>query len=102
MSVRSFLDTNVLVYTDDGDAPEKQAKAQEIVERCRSERTGVVSTQILQEYFVTATRKLRVPPEAAKRSWRSSAVSTYSRSHLRTSLPRSTFIDSTSSPFGML
>jgi len=67
MSARSFLDTNVLVYTDDGGSPEKQAKAQGIVERCRSERTGVVSTQILQEYFVTVTKKLRVPPEAAKR-----------------------------------
>ena len=67
MSARSFLDTNILVYTDDGGSPEKQAKALEIIERCRSERTGVVSTQVLQEYFVTVTKKLRVPPEAARR-----------------------------------
>ncbi len=67
MSARSFLDTNVLVYTDDADTPGKQSRALEIVERCRSERTGVVSTQILQEYFVTATKKLRVPPEDVKR-----------------------------------
>jgi predicted nucleic acid-binding protein len=67
MSARSFLATNILVYTDDADAPEKQSKALEIVERCRRERTGVVSTQVLQEYFVTATKKLRVPSEDAKR-----------------------------------
>lgn len=67
MSARSFLDANVLVYTDDAQAPEKQATALEIVERCRFGRVGVVSTQILQEYFVSATKKLRVPPEIAKR-----------------------------------
>jgi predicted nucleic acid-binding protein len=32
MSARSFLDSNILVYTDDADAPEKQSKALEIVE----------------------------------------------------------------------
>jgi len=67
MSARSFLDTNILVYTDDADSPEKQSRALEIVEQCRSERTGVVSTQILQEYFATVTKKLRVPTEDAKR-----------------------------------
>lgn len=67
MSARSFLDANILVYTDDARAPEKQATALDLVERCRAGRVGVVSTQILQEYFVSATKKLRVPPEIAKR-----------------------------------
>ena len=67
MSDRSFLDTNVFVYTDDTGAPEKQARALDLVERCQIERTGVVSTQVLQEYFVTTTRKLKVSAEVAKR-----------------------------------
>jgi predicted nucleic acid-binding protein len=33
----------------------------------RRQRTGVLSTQVLQEYFVTATRKLGVEAEAARR-----------------------------------
>jgi predicted nucleic acid-binding protein len=67
MSARSFLDSNILLYTDDARAPEKQAAALDLVERCRFERRGVISTQVLQEYFVTATKKLKVPAEIAKR-----------------------------------
>jgi len=67
MTARSFLDSNVLIYTDDGDVPEKQAVAMELVERCRSQQAGVVSTQILQEYFSITTKKLRVPVEIARR-----------------------------------
>jgi predicted nucleic acid-binding protein len=67
MSVRSFLDTNVLVYTDDDDAPKKKRRALELYADCRSERSGVVSTQVLQEYFVTVTKKLRVDTVTARR-----------------------------------
>jgi len=64
---RSFLDTNVLVYTDDQDSPEKKRRALELFATLRRRRSGVVSTQVLQEYFVTATRKLHVGPEVARR-----------------------------------
>ena len=67
MSGRSFLDTNVLVYTDDADAPAKRDRALELYARCRRERRGVVSTQVLQEYFVAATRKLGVDAATARR-----------------------------------
>jgi predicted nucleic acid-binding protein len=67
MAERSFLDTNVLVYTDDADAPGKQSKALDLYERLARERSGVVSTQVLQEYFVASTRKLGVDPELARR-----------------------------------
>jgi predicted nucleic acid-binding protein len=67
MSLRSFFDSTILVYTDDHDAPKKQARSLEVVERARLEGRGVVSTQVLQEYFAAATRKLRVPPEIARR-----------------------------------
>ncbi len=64
---RSFIDTNVLVYTDDQDSPEKQRRALEIVTQCRQGRNGVVSTQVLQEYFAAATRKLGVAADVARR-----------------------------------
>jgi predicted nucleic acid-binding protein len=67
MNGGSFLDTNVLGYTDDQRAPGKQEQALALVERLRREGTAVVSTQVLQEYFVTATRKLGVPVDAARR-----------------------------------
>jgi predicted nucleic acid-binding protein len=67
MSARSFLDTNVLLYTDDRGELRKQKLALSLVERCRTEGSGVISTQILQEYFAAATRKLSVPAEVARR-----------------------------------
>jgi predicted nucleic acid-binding protein len=67
MNGRSFFDANVLTYSDDRDSPEKQTIALELLARGRRDRKGVVSTQVLQEYFVTATRKLNVPAEAARR-----------------------------------
>jgi predicted nucleic acid-binding protein len=67
MPERSFVDTNVLVYTDDGDSPAKQEASLALVERLRRERSGVVSTQVLQEYYVASTRKLGVDAELARR-----------------------------------
>lgn len=67
MSVRSFFNTNVLVYSDDKANPAKQRRAIELVAEHRRSRTGVVSLQVLQEYFVTVTRKLHVEDRAARR-----------------------------------
>jgi predicted nucleic acid-binding protein len=67
MSARSFFDTNVLVYADDKAAPAKQRRALELVAEHRLAGTGVVSLQVLQEYFVTVTRKLGVDPRVARR-----------------------------------
>ncbi len=67
MSVRSFFDANVLVYTDDADAPAKQARSLDLVAEARRERSGVVSTQALAEYYVAATRKLKVSADIARR-----------------------------------
>jgi predicted nucleic acid-binding protein len=67
MSVRSFFDTNVLVYADDKDTPTKQRRALDLVAEHRRAGTGVVSLQVLQEYFVTVTRKLHVDPRTARR-----------------------------------
>jgi predicted nucleic acid-binding protein len=67
MSERSFFDTNVLVYTDDHDAPAKQRRALDLLADARRAGSGVVSTQVLSEYFVTATRKLGVEAAIARR-----------------------------------
>lgn len=67
MPVRSFFDTNVLVYADDKAAPAKQRKALDLVADHRRARTGVVSLQVLQEYFVTVTRKLQLDAGIARR-----------------------------------
>jgi predicted nucleic acid-binding protein len=67
MSARSFFDTNVLIYADDKAAPAKQRRALELVAEHRRGGTGVVSLQVLQEYFVTVTKKLRVDAGIARR-----------------------------------
>jgi predicted nucleic acid-binding protein len=67
MPARSFFDTNVLVYADDKAAPAKQRRALDLVAEHRRARTGVVSLQVLQEYFVTVTRKLHVDVRIARR-----------------------------------
>src|SRR5947209_3522276 len=67
MPARSFFDTNVLIYADDKAAPAKQRKALDLVAEHRRARTGVVSLQVLQEYFVTVTKKLQVDAAIARR-----------------------------------
>jgi predicted nucleic acid-binding protein len=63
MSVRSFIDTNVLIYADASDEPVKQTQAISVIREHRLARTGVLSTQVLQEFVATALRKLSLPPE---------------------------------------
>jgi predicted nucleic acid-binding protein len=67
VSERVFLDTNVLVYADDLDAGPKNTIALNLLSEAITKRVGVISTQVLQEFFVTATKKLKVPAEIAKR-----------------------------------
>ena len=78
MNVRSFIDTNILAYTDDHDFAAKRNRALDRGEAARVSGFGVVSTQVLQEYFVTATRKLGVAIETAARKtqlfWRLQVV----------------------------
>jgi len=62
-----FFDTNVLAYADDASSPEKQNRAIALLGEHLRRGTAVVSLQVLQEYFVVATRKLGVAPETAQR-----------------------------------
>ncbi len=63
---RTFLDTNLLVYSDDPRDPAKQQIALSLIKEHLRLRTGVVSLQVLQEYFVSATGKLKLGAELAK------------------------------------
>lgn len=67
MTARSFFDTNIIVYGDDKSAPAKQRRALDLLAEHRRAGTGVVSLQVLQEYFVTVTKKLSVEPSVARR-----------------------------------
>ena len=61
MDERTFVDTNVLLYAHDGSETEKQPIARALLKRLWAARTGVVSTQVLQEFYVVATRKFDPP-----------------------------------------
>ena len=66
--MRVFFDTNILVYLYDADAPRKKARACELFETEASAGRAILSTQVLQEFYVAVTRKLSVPldPESAE------------------------------------
>ena len=61
MSDRIFVDTNILVYAHDADAGEKHAAAAQAVADLWESRNGILSTQVLQELYITLTRKVAAP-----------------------------------------
>ncbi len=62
--MRVFLDTNVLVYLFDADAPDKQEQARALLQAEVANGRAVLSTQVLQEFYVAVTRKLARPLDA--------------------------------------
>ena len=63
MAARSFIDTNVLIYAEASDAPEKQRAALALLKELFENTTGVLSTQVLQEYCNVALKRLRLPAQ---------------------------------------
>lgn len=61
MTGKTFVDTSVLIYAHDVDAQAKHEIAKNILRELWSERTGVLSLQVLQEFFVSATSKISSP-----------------------------------------
>jgi predicted nucleic acid-binding protein len=61
MSGKTFIDTNVLIYAHDIDANAKNEVAKAVLRELWSERTGVLSMQVLQEFYVNVTRKISSP-----------------------------------------
>ena len=64
MSDKYFVDTNILMYAHDTSAGEKHERARALVEELWRERTGVLSTQVLQELSVNLRKKVRRPLDA--------------------------------------
>jgi predicted nucleic acid-binding protein len=60
-----FVDTNILVCVHDVDASQKHQIAQRLLFDLWNNRTGVLSVQVFQEFYVTVTRKL-IHPLTAK------------------------------------
>ena len=61
MRVKTFVDTNVLIYAYDPDARNKHEIAKRLLGELWESRAGVLSTQVLQEFYVNVTRKIAVP-----------------------------------------
>ena len=57
-----FLDTNILVYSLDQANPEKRQICRELIKGLTAENLGVISTQVLQEFYVASTSKLGADP----------------------------------------
>lgn len=69
-AAREFVDANVLVYAFDASAKRKRAQAERLLKRLWEGGAGCLSVQVLQEFFVTVTRKVARPlslTEAADR-----------------------------------
>ena len=60
-----FVDTNILVYSYDISAGEKHTAAKDVLNELWDTGNGLVSTQVLQEFFVTVTRKISKPMDVA-------------------------------------
>jgi len=56
-----FVDSNILIYAEDGASPDKQAVAVQWIEQLWRTRSGRMSTQVLNEFYVNVTRKLKPP-----------------------------------------
>lgn len=61
MKDKVFLDTNIMVYAHDRSSGDKYAVAREIMDYLWESRRGVISVQVLQEFFVCVTQKILKP-----------------------------------------
>jgi predicted nucleic acid-binding protein len=61
MTAKTFVDTNVLIYAHDIEAGTKHETARAVIRELWGWRAGVLSTQVLQEFYVNVTRKIARP-----------------------------------------
>jgi predicted nucleic acid-binding protein len=62
--ILQFVDTNILVYAHDSSAGDKNIIARKLMEGLWEGKTGCLSDQVLQEFYITITRKIRNPLES--------------------------------------
>jgi predicted nucleic acid-binding protein len=65
MSGRFFLDTSIFVYSFDASSPRKAAQARKLIRGAIETRGGIVSYQVVQEFFNVALRRFSKPMSAA-------------------------------------
>jgi predicted nucleic acid-binding protein len=65
MSDRFFLDTNIFVYSFDRSSAAKARRATELIREALSTQKGIVSYQVVQEFFHVALRRFSQPMQAA-------------------------------------
>lgn len=68
MTELSFVDTNIIVYAYDSNQTLKRSVASDLLQRLWQERTGRASMQVMSEFYVTVTRKLR-PAIDVEKAW---------------------------------
>ena len=61
MTAKVFIDSNILIYAHDADAGPKQRIVAAQIRALWEDQSGCVSTQVLQEFYVTVTQKLGKP-----------------------------------------
>jgi predicted nucleic acid-binding protein len=61
MSGKTFVDSNILIYAHDLDAGARQRRASELLKELWEDGVGRLSTQVLQEFYVNVTQKIRTP-----------------------------------------
>lgn len=61
MPDKVFFDSNIIVYAHDVSAPKKKEKSRELIFQNMREDLGVISSQVLSEFFVTVTQKVDKP-----------------------------------------
>jgi len=61
MSGKIFVDSNILIYAHDSDAGVRRQQAAEWLKKLWQDDTGRLSTQVLQEFYVNVTQKIRAP-----------------------------------------
>jgi predicted nucleic acid-binding protein len=61
MTDKIFVDTNILVYAHDTESRDKHAVARDVLRELWHEGAGIISPQVLQEFYVTVTRKIAIP-----------------------------------------
>ena len=66
MTVTVFVDSNILIYAHNADAGAKHRAAASVLRELWESRNGCLSTQVLQEFYVNVTRKIRHPLSRAR------------------------------------
>ncbi|MGD2184523.1 MAG: PIN domain-containing protein [Desulfobacterales bacterium] len=66
MKGKIFIDTNIIIYAHDLDSGPKHDIAAIIIANLWEEKSGIISTQVLQEFYVNVTRKIATPLSLAQ------------------------------------